>query len=105
MPDNPAGWPLPPLMDVDLPSNFETLQRARETDEKNAAALRRCSWPGAVDLADRIQPPRLLLPYGEPTLASARYFRVVRIRFLQWMTQVFEPHTDAEIAMVTLIPD
>lgn len=105
MSDNSAGWPRPPLMDVDLPSNFETLQRAREIDEKNAAALRRCTWPGAADLADIIQPPRLPVPYGEPTLASACYFRVVRIRFLRWAMQVLKPYTDADIAMVTLIPN
>lgn len=101
-PDN--QWPMVPLIQQQMPADFETLQEARQRDEQRAKQLRLSRLPGAAELALRIA-PTLKLSFRSRTLASACYLRFVRMHFHHTITGVFQPYPDDEICMVTMIPD
>jgi len=85
-----------------LPAKFETPEAAEDEDYKRVKMLIADGSPAACRLATLIDPCRLAGPY--PTLASSRYYRWARVRFVAGVDHWLRQHPDETLHAFTLIP-
>lgn len=99
------GPTLPPpwhAMHDQLPADFETPEAAEAEDDVRVKKLNAHGTPDARRLAELIKPERLAGPH--PTLASSRYCRWARVRFVAGVDRWLQQHHGQPMHAVTLIP-
>jgi hypothetical protein len=108
MTDRDHVHPLPALLSgPGLPPDFESEEQPRVVDKRRARDLRTTRMADAVELADLIDPlaPPRHLTEPPASLASARYFRRVRVAFYNEVDLAFAViPEDPQLCLMTIVP-